>query len=135
MSDDDQRARGRRLCASCKQPAVTCVHVTQHLLNGVMPIGRTYVHRCGGCQATFESESPFRTVYELTFGLAALLFGGLGAVFVVAWAIDFANGVRGMPSLYQMGIGAVMIALLAAGVFVPIRSAARMVALFRNPPA
>jgi hypothetical protein len=135
MADLDARANDRRVCAKCKQPVVACVNVTQHLLNGVLPIGRSYIHRCGSCQASFETESTFRTVYELWMGTLAFVLGGVGVAFIVAWAIDFANGTTGMPSLYQAAVGAVTVLIFAMGVYLPIRSGIRVVALLRNPVA
>lgn len=112
---------------------MTCYHVTQHLLNGVLPIGRTYEHQCGDCKARWTTESVGRSLYNLFFGGLWLLFGAGGTAFVVAWAIDFAAGRSGLPSLYQAAMGALMLAMLGAGIYVPVRTVQRNVRLFRNP--
>jgi hypothetical protein len=75
-TSSDARVRELRKCGKCAGGSVTVVHVTQHYNRGV-PAGRSYQHRCGGCQATFESLSTWRALLELFFGsmLAVIGFG------------------------------------------------------------
>lgn len=132
---DDPRAIERRTCAKCNRPTVRCTQVTQHLLRGLLPIGRTYAHACDACKVVFETESPLRSVYNLMFGLASLAFGALGVAFLVAWVLDFFAGRVGMPSLYEAFTGAIIVMLFGVGLYLPMRTVTRTVSLLRNPVA
>jgi hypothetical protein len=70
----DSRARELRKCVKCAGGALAVVHVTQHYSRG-LPTGRSYLHRCGGCQATLESISTWRALTQLGFA-ASLTIGG-----------------------------------------------------------
>ena len=135
---DDARATQLRRCASCAQPQVACVHVTEHLLNGVLPIGRTYAHECRGCRKRFTTESVLRSLVELCFGGMLLLFGGgFVAVFVSMVLPALVDGSMAfeLPSLHQLGIGALFIAMAIAGAYLLTRSLVRWFHVFRNPVA
>ena len=114
---------------------MVCTHVTQHLLNGVVPTGRTYVHQCRSCQAQFETESVMRGIYNFGFGVVCLPFGLFGVAMTVALIIDAIHGSSHMPSLREMGIGLVLWIMLAIGFLLPIRSVVRAVRVLRNPVA
>ncbi len=81
----DVDAKLLRSCAKCKAPAVNVVHVTFHYVNGITR-GRTYLHRCGACQATFKTESVLRTIVELATAGACLLVGGGAMLLAEGWA-------------------------------------------------
>jgi hypothetical protein len=73
---NDARCREVRRCAKCSAPAVTVVHVTQHYSRGI-PSGRTYAHRCGSCNVTFDSISVWRALTTL-FAAAIITMIGFG---------------------------------------------------------
>lgn len=129
---DDLRATTRRKCAKCGQVAVACVHVTQHLLNGVLPIGRTYVHRCNACNAEFETESPFRSAYNFGWGLLMLGIGALGSIFTVSFVLGIIDGAP-WPSVWQTIGTLIMPLVFLVGLYLPVRTVIRGVHLFRNP--
>lgn len=110
-----------------------CTHVTQHLLNGVLPTGRTYVHQCRSCQAQFETESVMRGIYNFGFGVVCLPFGAFAVAMTGALVIDAINGSTHMPTLREMGVGLVLWIMLAVGIYLPTRSVMRAVRVFRNP--
>ena len=84
-TSNDARCREIRRCAKCSAPSVTVVHVTQHYSRG-LPTGRTYMHRCGGCSASFDSISVWRAMTQL-FLAAMLTVVGFGMTMVLVGAL------------------------------------------------
>jgi len=93
-TSNDSRCREIRRCGKCSQPSVTVVHVTQHYNRG-LPAGRTYVHRCGGCNTSFDSISWWRAITNLFFAGMITVFG-FGMLTIVA------------STIYDYGIQAVV---------------------------
>ena len=77
----DDRVTTMRRCAKCTQPNVRVHHVTQHYSRGI-PMGKTYSHRCGGCNAEFETLSLWKSMSDAFFAL--LVAGGGAFLFVSA---------------------------------------------------
>jgi hypothetical protein len=109
----DLDAKLLRSCAKCKAPAVNVVHVTFHYVNGITR-GRTYLHRCGACQATFKTESVLRTIVELATGGACFLVGACSAFLAEGW-------------------GWLLLLLLPLGGWLLFSTMRRIVSRFTNP--
>jgi hypothetical protein len=117
-TSNDARVREIRRCAKCSAPAVTVFHVTQHYSRG-LPTGRSYDHRCGACNVTFESISHYRAFMQLLFaGITASV--GFSMMMVLAMDLmqygitDIASiGARGWG--YTLGGFAIFLAALAWG--------------------
>ncbi len=90
-TQNDLRCRQVRRCGKCTQPRVGVVHVTQHYSRG-LPSGRTYLHRCAGCNVSFRSISAWRAVVQL-FGATILVSIGFSIVALF------------LTALFQMGTG------------------------------
>lgn len=116
----DSRATQIRRCAGCGQPAVRCIHVTQHMYRGLIPSGRTYVHRCDGCGQQFETLSAYRLVRD---GMLAGITPFLG-LFLVAFAFGHA--------WYYGLVGALMLIFGCWWIFTTGKAFA---AQMSNPPA
>jgi hypothetical protein len=81
-TSSDGRVREIRRCGKCTAPQLTVVHVTQHYNRG-LPVGRTYVHRCGACNTSFDSISLWRAiVFYLSAGFVASIGFSMVALFL-----------------------------------------------------
>src|SRR5260221_8899225 len=73
-TSNDPRCREIRRCGKCTAPSITVVHVIQHYNRG-LPMGRTYTHRCGACNTTFDSISWWRAISSVGFAGMITVFG------------------------------------------------------------
>ena len=110
----DGRVREVRRCAKCSAPQVTVVHVTQHYSRG-LPMGRSYDHRCGGCNTTFASLSHYRAFTQLAFAAMVACFG-FSMVMVMVSAI-FQYGLSEITNMSGQGWGYTLggLAIFGAG--------------------
>jgi hypothetical protein len=137
-----------RRCRRCQQGTVAVVQTTQHLLNHLLPIGRTYRHRCQACGAEMVTESVGRTLFlgavsggvltfalPLAIGMTGVVLDALGPAPLDA----IVREARGPGGLENLAIAAAFVGgaglVLAGALFVPTRSVLRWIRLLRSPPA